>query len=245
MTMLANLTYQALTFGGALALTFGIITADARPAAALLVNVNSSALNGSSARLDFQLLDGDLTANNSATLSALNTNGTLQGFDCTLGCAGGPPFVINDALGLGQFIQDLVLGTALSFDLGITDNFAGGDADLLVLNLLDPVTNFTLVDTNLDALAGPVPYQDALLVFNLQTRQFLFPSVTSPVIGVSTPLAGVPEPNIFLLLMGGALVVLSIVARQRGVSATGVTRGSIPTAQKLMEEKGDHNENYN
>jgi hypothetical protein len=195
--------------------------------------------------LDFQLLDGDLSANNSATISALKTNGTLHGFDCTVGCAGGPPFVINDALGLGQFIQDLVLGTALSFDLAFTNNFAGGDADLLVLNLLDPATNFTLVDTNLDALAAPVPYQDALLVLNFQTGQFLFPSVTSPVIGVSTPRVGVPEPNIFVLLMGGVLVVLAVVARQKGVAATSVAQGSILTANNIMEEKGNSYENAN
>ena len=128
MITLSNLARRTLTFGGALVLAFGIVTTAPRPAAALLVNVNSSALNGTAARLDFQLLDGDLSANNSATISALNTNGTLQGFACTVGCAGGPPFVVNDALGLGQFIQDLVLGTALSFDLAFTHNFAGGDA---------------------------------------------------------------------------------------------------------------------
>ena len=227
MTKFSSTIYQVLTISSALVLAVGITTVAPRPAAAILVNVNSSALNGTSARLDFQLLDGDLTANNSATLSAFNTNGTLQGFDCTVGCAGGPPFVINDALGFGQFIRDLVLGTALSFDLGFTNNFAGGDADLLVLNLLDPVTNFTLVNTNLDALAGPVPYQDALLVLNFQTRQLLFPSVSSPVIGVSTPIAGVPEPNLFLLLMGGALVLLSTIARQKKEPATTATQDSI------------------
>lgn len=182
-----------------------------RPAAALLVNVNSSALSGTTGRLDFQLLDGDLTANNSATISLLSTNGTLQGNDCSIGCTGGPPFVVNDALGLGQFIQDLVLGTVLSFDLALTNNFAGGDADLLVLNLLDPNSNFSLVNTDLDALTGPVPYQDALLVFNFQSGQFLLPGASSPNILVNA--ARVAEPRASLLL-GLGLIMLAAIARR-------------------------------
>lgn len=181
-----------------------------KPASAVLVNINSSALNGTAARLDFQLLGGDLTANNSATIAALSTNGTLQGRDCSVGCAGGPPFVINDALGLGQFIQDLLLSTVLSFDLGLTNNFAGGDADLLVLNLLDPNNNFSLIDTDLDALSAAVPYQDALLVFNFQTGQFLFPNVSSPAISA----ARVAEPN-GALLFGVGLIALATVVRRR------------------------------
>lgn len=182
-----------------------------KSASAVLLNINSGSLNGTSARLDFQLLDGDLTANNSAAVSLLSTNGTLQGNDCSVGCTGGPPFVVNDALGLGQFIQDLVLGTVLSFDLALTNNFAGGDADLLVLNLLDPNSNFSLVNTDLDALAGPVPYQDALLVFNFQSGQFLLPGSSSPNILVNV--ARVAEPHASLLL-GLGLIMLAAIARR-------------------------------
>lgn len=198
---------------GALILAVTALIGAPRPAAALLVNISGNALSGMPGRLDFQLLDGDLTVNNSATISALTTNGTLQSTDCSVGCAGGPPFIINDALGLGQFILDVVLGSVLSFDLALTNNFAGGDADLLVLNLLDPNSNFSLIDTNLDALAGPVPYQDALLVFNFSDQQFLLPSVSSPAIGVSTA-AQVAEPNVSLLF-GAGLMALAAIARRK------------------------------
>lgn len=203
---------------GALIIAVTALIGAPRPAAALLVNINSSALSGTPARLDFQLLDGDLTANNSATISALNTNGTLQGRDCSVGCTGGPPFIVNDALGLGQFIQDLVLGTVLSFDLALTNNFAGGNADLLVLNLLDPNSNFSLVDTNLDALIAPVPYQDALLVFNFQSGRFLFPSISSPSVLVSA----VAEPNASVLFGLGLIMLAAIVRRKSSSSASPV-----------------------
>src|ERR1051326_6576913 len=98
-----------------------------------------------------------------AAISGLATNGTLQGRDCSVGGSGGPPFVINDSLGFGEFTQNLILGSILSFYLISTNAFAGGDPDLLVLNLLNAATGFTLVDTNLDALSAPIPFQGALM----------------------------------------------------------------------------------
>src|SRR5262250_958076 len=80
-------------------------------AVAFPVSINTAALNGTAARLDFILFDGDLAANNSATISGLITNGTLQGHDCTLSCTGGPPFIISDTGGFGEFSQDLIWGT--------------------------------------------------------------------------------------------------------------------------------------
>lgn len=205
-----------------LLLVFAAVGGTPQNAAAVLVNVNSSALSGTAARLDFQLLDGDLSANNSATISALSNNGTLQGTDCSVGCSGGPPFVIDDGLGLGQFIQDLVLGSVLSFDLASTNAFAGGDADLLVLNLLDPSSNFTLVDTDLDALAGPVPYQDAILVFNFQSGRFLVPSFSTPNISVSA--ATVAEPNVSLLFGAGLIALAAIVRRSAAPSTSSIKK---------------------
>ena len=134
------------------------------------VTINTAALNGTAARFDFVLFDGDLTANNSVTISSFLTNGTLQGTDCSVSCSGGPPFTITDTGGFGELTQDLILGTDLSFNLTATHNFAGSDADVLVLNLLNPATNFTLVDTNLDALNAPVPFLDALLVLGIRVE---------------------------------------------------------------------------
>lgn len=173
------------------------------PAAATLVSFDTSSLAGSAARLDFSLLDGDFTENNSVTIASLSTDGTLGGVDCTLSCSGGPSYVITDTGGLGQFLQDLTLGSYFSFDLGFTTNYPGSGApDRLSLLLLDPLTNFTLVDTDLDFLSDPVPTQDALLVVDLAPgAQIQLPTETDPnVQGTGT----IPAPG------AGGLVALGL-----------------------------------
>jgi hypothetical protein len=177
---------------------------------AVLISLNTSSLSGRAGILDFQLFDGDFTANNSATISAIATNGTLQGRNCTVGCSGGPPFIINDSLGFGEFSQNLLLGTTLSFNLTTTNKFAGSGADLLILNLLNAATGFTLVDTNLDLLSGPIPFQDALLVLNLRTGALQLPTLSTPSIGITA----VPEPGALLLLITGGLLMASKVRRR-------------------------------
>lgn len=187
------------------------LAASGTSALAVSLSINTASLAGQPGRLDFQLLDGDLSANNSVTIAAPVTNGTLQGFDCSIGCAGGPPFVLSDGLGFGELLQDLLLGTALSIMFNTTNSFAGGDADLLVLNLLNPATNFSLVNTNLDALAAPVPYQDALFVFNLATGQLLTASSSTPLL----PISSVPEAaSGSLLLLGASSIALARLIRR-------------------------------
>src|SRR5262245_25788048 len=137
---------------------------------ALSITLGTTALAGTDARLEFDLLDGDLSENNNATISGLTTDGILGTATCEMGvsCTGGPSFTISDTGGLGQFLQDLTLGGSVAFNLDFTNNFAGSGApDRLVLFLLDPDTNFTLVDTNLDRLSDPIPFQDALLFVGL------------------------------------------------------------------------------
>jgi hypothetical protein len=192
----------------------------AHEAAAASITVDTSTLAGTSGQLDFAFLDGDFVANNTVTISNLTTNGTLGLTDCLVGCTGGPPYVLDDALGLGQFLQDLTLGTFVSFDLSFTTNFRGsGVPDLLVLNLLDSNTSFTLVDTNLDALSGAqIPYQDALLLLTLTGNgDIQVATVTNPI----TPVTQVPEPSALLLVaLGGCLLAHR---RRRSVVRGGVT----------------------
>ena len=176
-----------------------------RDALATFVNIDTTTLAGTDARLEFTLLDGDFTANNSVTISGITTNGTLGGTDCTVGCSGGPPYAIDDSIGLGQLLQDLNLGTFVSFFLNYTTNFSGiSSPDRFSLLLLDPGTNFTLVDTNLDFPSDPVPVQDALLVIDLQGEgQTQAATATTPSIGVA-----VPEPGTLALLALGSLFVI-------------------------------------
>ena len=144
----------------------GLAAAGASPAPALAlpVTLDTSALAGTSARLEFVLLDGDAAANNSVRVSGLY-GGTPAGFDCSVGCTGGPPFVLDDSIGLGQLLYDLTLGDSVSFDLSYTTNYAGvpgtDPPDRFALSLLDPATNFTLVLTDI-TFPG-----DALLTIDL------------------------------------------------------------------------------
>jgi hypothetical protein len=166
-------------------------------AAAIIFSLDTTTLSGTDARLDFQLIDGDVTDNSSVDIANITTNGTLQSTDCPaiLNCTGGPPFTITDTGGLGLFAQLLNLGSSLSFTLTSTL----GTPDLLSVNLLNPNTNFSLVATDLTAAAAPIPYQDALLVLNLSNGSFLLPTSSSPSLSVSA----VPEPSTLMLAMLG------------------------------------------
>jgi hypothetical protein len=149
-------------------------------ASAISFGFDTSLLAGTSARLELNLLDGDFVfGNNSAT-------------------AFGSTIFDPD-----QIIQDLVLGNSLLMDISFSTNFAGGDPDLLILNLLDPATNLTLVDTNLDALSAPVPYQDALFVIGLSNGTIQTAATTNPSVGVTV----VPEPGTIVLLVLGLPVI--------------------------------------
>lgn len=134
--------------------------------------LDTSALAGQQARLEINLLDGDLNFGNN---SASAFGSTI--FD---------PDTIS---------QDFLAGGLLNFDLSFTRNFAGGDSDLIVINLLDAGTNFTLVDTDLDALSAPVPYEDALAVCRLDDGSCLLASASTPNVTIQ-----VPEPGTLGLL---------------------------------------------
>lgn len=134
---------------------------------AFQVSIDTSSLAGTGARLEINLLDGDTVFGNNSASAFGNT--------------------IFDP---DQILHDFVAGGILTFDLSFTHNFAGGDRDVLVINLLDPGTSFSLLDTDLDALNAPVPYQDALLVCELSNAACLVPTFSDPNVTVT-----VPEPG--------------------------------------------------
>lgn len=193
---------------GALAAVWWLSTAFPAVAAAVTVTIDTTSLTGQDARLAFTLLDGDFAANNSVTISNLVTDGTPGPADCTLGCSGGPPFTVDDGFGLGEFLQDLKLGSYVRFDLAFSAVFSGiGAPDRFTLNLLDAATNFTLVDTELDFLSDPVPAQDALLLIDLQDGAMVRPAEQGVPIRTST----VPLPATAALVM----VALAALRRHR------------------------------
>lgn len=190
-----------------------------RDAAATLVTVNTTTLLGSGATLEFSLFDGDGTlGNNSVTISSLSTNGAFVSTDCSLGCTGGPPYVITDLLGFGQFLQNMILGTNVSFDLSTTGNFVSNGTnvpDRLILSMLDTGSSFTLVDTNLDFLNDAIPAQDALLIADLAPGvSYQLPTATTP--GIVITIGVVPEPGSMALM---ALGLLLLPMRKRRTAA--------------------------
>lgn len=181
-------------------------------AQAVAVSLNTTTLSGMAGRFEFVLFDGDGVANNSVVVSNITSNGTFVGTDCSLGCAVGPSaFTIDDALGIGQFLYDLTLGSFLNFDLDFTSNFGGGTPDRLALSLLDPSTNFSLVSTD---LTFP---DDALFTVDLTGAGVVqIAALTDPAVGISVgQAAAIPEPGSLGLVVGALLLLF----RRRVVSA--------------------------
>ena len=193
----------------AIATLFGVLSLGGAPqeASAVVINLDTTSLAGTPAVLDFSLIDGDGLPNNSITISSIVADVPLGNSVCVVGCSGGPPFTVDDAGGFGQFLQYLTLGDRLTLDLSFTGNFSGfGAPDRLALSLLDPASNFTLVDSDLDFASDPVPVQDALLIVDYAPGAPIIrlASASNP----SLPLA-IPEPGVgalfpfALALLGG------------------------------------------
>jgi hypothetical protein len=210
---------RARVFATGLLFLVALTLAQIRDASAVLINIDTSVLaTGTSATLDFALIDGDFDLGNSTvTISDLATDGTPGSTVCTDGCAGTDPYVIDESFGLGQLSWNLVLGTYVQFNLAFTSNFSGtGVPDLLVLNLLDPDTSLTLIDTDLDALEAPIPYQDALLLFALTgDGERTDPTVITP---VGEPPVSVAEPSALGLVV--LAIGLLIGGRRRFMTTT-------------------------
>jgi hypothetical protein len=212
-------TFLAAVGLGLLWIPFGIVLPSEVGAVPVPLIINTSALAGQDARLEFDLFDGDLSpGNNSVTIFNISTDGTLGSAICDpgLGCSGGPPFAITDAASFGQLLQDLTLGNTLSFTLDLTTNFsgvAGAAPDRFFLNLLDPDSNFTLIDTNLDRLSDAVPVQDALIFIDLVggARGHDISLATST--GPSVPIGIVPEPGALSLMILGLPLLWALARR--------------------------------
>ena len=175
--------------GAALMALLCLGTTGAGQAGTIAVTVNTAGLSGTSGRFEFDLFDGDGLANNTVTISNIVTNGTLGAVDCSVGCT--PSYVLSDAGGLGILLQDLTLGSSFSFLLNFSNNFGVGSPDQFALFLLNPATNFTLLNTSLDT-----PFSDALLLVNLDGTAR---NVQTADTGVSV--SAVPEPGYAALLL--------------------------------------------
>lgn len=154
---------------------------------------DTSALSGTAATLEFSVFDLDLVdGNNSVTLS---------------GSLFAAPESLSDAGGLGQLLLDHTLSSSLVFDVDFTTNSTDVPADRFIVSVLDPLTSFTLFDTDLE--------NDALLIIDLIGNGVVQTATTLTPVGEpgGVPPA-VPEPATLLLVVVGAPAAW-LVKRQR------------------------------
>jgi hypothetical protein len=173
----------------------------AETASALSIDLDTTSLSGTDARFEFSLFDGDLTENNSVTITSLSTDGSLLNSDCTVSCTGA--YTVSDKDRFGQFLQDVTLGTRFHFDLGLSNLFAAGAdraPDRLAISLLNPDTNFSLLSTNLN-FNDALPVNDALLTVDFTGAPAGFSlrlaSATNPAISITA----IPSPATWTLML--------------------------------------------
>jgi hypothetical protein len=170
------------------------------------VTMDTSALNGTSASLVFDFIDGDTVVNNSVTISDFAGDGQYDPTAAmTFGDVTGAlntSAVLGDSSGFSELLQPIVLGDSLAFMLTLSNQFSGVDPpDRLTLFLLDQSGLFPLYATS-DPTGS-----DALLAIDLGggTARAVVYAPTAPG-GAIVEAKAVPEPPIWSLWLIGALI---------------------------------------
>ena len=186
-----------------------LLTLPLAQAAPVLITVNTQLLAGSSAQLAFDLIDGGAPAN-SVSISGFATNGTLGAASTSGGASGslGTTVSLTDSSFFNEYLQNIVLGTTLSFIYNTSDlgPAAGSLPDGFSFFLLNPA-GLPLVSTT-DPTGS-----DALFLYNIGSPLGLSVYQSASVIVTAGPVTnGVPEPG-SLLLVVSALLLLAVAGR--------------------------------
>lgn len=85
------------------------------------VTIDTSAHAGQAATLAFDLIDGDLAANTTVTISSFSTDGTLGSASSAGDVSGSLPGVVtlSDSAFFNELLQAITLGSTVSWDLTI------------------------------------------------------------------------------------------------------------------------------
>jgi hypothetical protein len=176
------------------------------------VTMDTSALNGVSAVLAFDFIDGGMP-DNSVMLSALTSDGTQFSTSTTGTVTGGGPWTFSDAG--GSFLNELLvtfnpMGTAVSFSFTTTDHppAPGSLPDAFSMFVLDSTGTSQLITTDDPTQA------DALFLFNLGQGPegltvFAVDQSGFTVDASSAPIPA-PEPGILALVIAGAMALFAL-----------------------------------
>ncbi len=186
------------------------------------VTLDTSGLSGTSGQLAFDVIDGDgVLGNNTATVSAFATSGTLVGAsnNNTAGATGDLPGTLTllDS-GFTESNRGITFGNLLSFDLTFTNNFAGAAPDEFSFFLLDSAGTSSLVSTSDPLGADSLFIVDATGLTGNGSTVF-----TSNSAGVSwsvdpigpTPVSAVPEGGALPMLLAGGIPGVMLIAKRR------------------------------
>lgn len=174
------------------------------------VSIDTTALNGQSATLAFDLIDGSGAPDSSVTISGFSSDGTL-GVDSTSGGVSGSlpgDVTLSDTDLFNEYLQSITLGNTLAFAFSATGSFGGGTPDAFSFFILDASATASLVST------ANIAY--ALLTYDVGVfdppQPQVYPGETIPVNGgdpepVSVTATAVPEPGALALAVAGLLAL--------------------------------------
>jgi len=171
----------------------------------IMIQIDTTAIAGTSARLAFDFLDGGLPSN-SVTVTGFVTNGTLGFSSAAGGVTGALPgtVVLTDSSFFNELLTGITLGTRLSFTFNATAN-AGVTPDEFSVFLLNTAGTASLFPTN-DPTGA-----DALLAFEITTGPGVLTLFSAP--GGQAATTVVPEPR-SLILSGLGLGILTTQRRR-------------------------------
>ncbi len=177
----------------------------------LNVNIDTSSLSGTIGTMAFDFIDGDGTVNNTAKISSFFTDGS---FDTSLASSTGDvsgllisSLTLGDSGGFNEFLQPILLGNTLQFQLQLSDLFGSSALvpDAFSFFLLDEFATLPLFSTT--DLTG----SDALFAVDLTgdgNGLLVYASTNSrETWTVQAPSRTVPTPGTLLLVLIGVLSV--------------------------------------
>ena len=215
-----NILKKTLALAAAL-----VLTTAAGHASRFHVTLNTGALTLPPASanapfsLDFQFVDGGVLGNNTATISNFTYGG---------GAATGSAFTIGGALGdIGStvtfdnssFAQELYQtftpGTALGFDVFLSQNVDGLTPDSFSMSILDQA----LLNIPTTGLGDTLFHADIISTSALTVSQIDHSSGTGDFAGVTSDVVAVPEPATACVGFGLAMAGALSRRRRRAVAA--------------------------